>query len=160
MTFYGKPNLLGRDLKNIKIALRHGRTGTGEHNSWSGMKARCYNQNNRQYNLYGGRGIRVCERWLTSFENFFEDMGLKPTLKHSLDRYPDRDGNYEPGNCRWATSYEQAQNLKSTKLLNYNGKVQSQAAWARELGIHPVTLRERLKKWSLEKALSTQKIFK
>jgi hypothetical protein len=79
---------------------------------WVGMRRRCNNPNYSRYADYGGRGIRVCDRWNESFEAFLEDMGEPPTPTHSIDRYPDNDGNYEPGNCRWATSAEQHSNKK------------------------------------------------
>ena len=92
------------------VSVRHGHTLGGrnspERQSWRGMKDRCTNPNHMGYRRYGGRGITVCERWLNSFENFYADMGLRPPGT-SLDRWPDPDGNYEPGNCRWATAQEQ-----------------------------------------------------
>ena len=87
----------------------NGRTSTYE--SWRSMKTRCINQNQKNYMYYGGRGIKVCDRWIKSFENFLADMGERPDGK-TLDRYPDNDGNYEPGNCRWATAKQQIANRR------------------------------------------------
>jgi hypothetical protein len=92
----------------VASSTKHGACFTPEYNSWAAMKDRCNNQNDKDYHRYGGRGISVCKRWLNSFENFFADMGLKPSPKHTLDRYPNNDGNYKPTNCRWATSKQQA----------------------------------------------------
>lgn len=77
-----------------------------ERGIWAGMLQRCKNPRLANYKYYGGRGITVCDRWM-SFENFFADMGPRPSLEHSIDRYPNNDGNYEPGNCRWALHCEQ-----------------------------------------------------
>lgn len=87
---------------------KHGLRHTPEYNSWYGMKERCYDSSRLSYNKYGGRGIRVCDRWLTSFSNFIEDMGKRPD-GYSLDRI-DNNGNYEPSNCRWSPRYIQQVN--------------------------------------------------
>lgn len=92
----------------------HKMSHTPEHNAWLAMKQRCYNSNNPKYKNWGGRGIRMCQRWLDSFEAFFADMGFRPSPKHSLDRI-DTNGNYEPSNCRWATEKEQNENRRNSK---------------------------------------------
>lgn len=107
---------------------KHGHAKKGAHTrayqTWRHMKDRCLNPRNKRFFDYGGRGIKVCDRWLNSFENFLADMGERPEGK-TLDRYPDNNGNYEPGNCRWATPLQQQQNRrryrKSTNKIQENG---------------------------------------
>jgi hypothetical protein len=121
---------------------------------WAALKYRCLNPNSSKWKNYGGRGITVCKRWIDSFENFLEDMGERPEGS-SLERI-NVDGNYEPGNCRWATQKEQQNNKRNNKKLTYKGKTQTIAEWSRELQISKVTLRERiLRGWSVERTLST-----
>jgi hypothetical protein len=88
---------------------------TPEYRAWSGMKYRCTNQDAPNWNDYGGRGIKVCDRWLNSFAAFLADVGPRPSPEHSLDRWPDNDGNYEPDNVRWATRSEQQLNKRPFK---------------------------------------------
>ena len=99
-------------LRHGENSRRHGMTA--EYRCWAAVKTRCMNPKASGYDQYGGRGIQVCDRWKT-FENFLADMGRKPSPEHSIDRYPDGDGNYEPGNCRWATKSEQRLNQRKSK---------------------------------------------
>jgi len=99
------------------INLKHNMSKSSEHIAWMSMIQRCTNPNNKQWKDYGGRGITVCDRWRYSYENFINDMGPKPSPDHSLDRFPNNDGIYEPNNCRWATSKEQANNRRTTKKI-------------------------------------------
>lgn len=96
---------------------KHGMTNKRVYRSWGGMIQRCLNKNNPAYKNYGGRGIKICDRWLT-FENFFEDMGERPAGK-SLDRFPNNDKGYCKSNCRWATPTEQQNNtrIKDNKII-------------------------------------------
>ncbi len=121
-------------------------TSTTEYRSWSSMKDRCLNPKKETYHHYGGRGIKICDRWLNSFENFLEDMGKKPSPKHSLDRYPNKDGNYEKSNCRWATQKEQMGNLRTNVWIEYNGEKMIAKDFAAKVNIDARRIYENLKK--------------
>jgi len=117
------------------------------------MLRRCHNPHCDNYANYGGRGITVCERWLT-LEQFLEDMGTRPSSEHSIERR-DNDGNYEPSNCYWATPKEQARNRRNNRMLTYNGRTLCVAEWAEELGIVPNRIHNRLQLgWSDEKIIT------
>ena len=105
------------------------------------------------FRIYGGRGIRVCERW-KSYEAFFADVGARPSAEHSLDRI-DTNGHYEPGNVRWATRREQNRNHRYHRWLTHQGETKMLAEWAEETGIGRSTIHLRLKAgWSTERALT------
>ena len=115
----------------------HGLRATSEYSVWSALKDRCTNPKNPGWYLYGGRGIRVCARWCRSFAAFIADVGRRPSLRHSIDRFPDRDGNYKPGNVRWATATEQAQNTARNRYITVDGVTRCLTEWARTLGTNP-----------------------
>jgi hypothetical protein len=130
----------------IESSITHGESGsaiTPEYRAWRGMLTRCENPTSRGFKWWGGRGIKICERWHT-YENFLADMGRRPSPKHSLDRFPDNNGHYQPGNCRWATSKEQCRNKTSNRLVTVNGKTCSVSEWAEVVGINRNTLSCRL----------------
>lgn len=121
------------------------------------MKSRCLNPKSARYNCYGGRGIKVCDRWLESFENFYTDMLSTWKQGLTLERI-NNDGNYEPSNCKWATLKEQGNNRSTNTKITYKGRTQNISEWAREYGIkNPGTLSNRvfIHKWDIEKALTT-----
>lgn len=111
--------------------ITHGLSSTAEFSIWTGMQTRCGNKSRPEYMNYGGRGIRVCDRWASSFENFISDMGMRPSNKHSIDRI-NPDGDYEPKNCRWATSHEQANNKRNNLLVEINGDEKTLTEWCKE----------------------------
>lgn len=125
--------------------IKHSRRYTPEYVAWEHMKQRCNNKKHPAFHHYGGRGITVCERWANSFENFFDDMGERPSPKHSLDRYPNNDGNYEPSNCRWATDKEQVNNRRLTTPITFKGETLPPSGWAKKFGINAETVRRRHK---------------
>jgi hypothetical protein len=127
-------------------SITHGSRHTPEYRSWRAMKDRCLRPGATGYDRYGGRGITICERWLNSFQNFLADMGPQPEGDYSLDRHPDNNGHYEPGNCRWATGVEQSNNRRKAKprlLIEFNGESLTPGEWAKRLGIQVGTIYSR-----------------
>lgn len=132
----------------------HGKTETAEYKIWCKMRDRCHNPNCRDYVRYGGRGITIDPAW-DNFEQFLEDMGLRPSPEHSIDRKNNELG-YSAANCRWATAQEQALNRRSNVPMTYAGKTQTMSAWAKELGVPYTCFHERMRHgWSVEEILST-----
>lgn len=124
-----------------------------EYRAWCAMKTRCDNPNQSSYDDYGGRGITICARWRDSFPAFLEDMGRCPAGR-SLDRR-DVNGHYEPSNCRWATLTQQANNVRASARLDFDGKSMGVSEWAQHLGIPRERLKMRLQRgWTLERALT------
>ena len=113
--------------------------------SWQAMLQRCVYRGKRRKDakFYRSAGVVVCQRWL-SFENFISDMGARPSKELSLDRFPDKSGNYEPGNCRWATARQQAANTRQARILEHAGEALPIAEWARRTGIKRSTIQFRL----------------
>jgi hypothetical protein len=123
---------------------------------WHGMWKRCTKPTANQSEHYFGRGITVCDRWRDPLA-FYADMGPRPSAEHSLDRI-DNNGNYEPSNCRWATSAEQMRNTSRTQFITHHGQTLCIADWAGKFGISPSVLRSRLiSGWDVERAL-TQRV--
>ena len=147
---------LQNSIKAIKIAnTKHGMKKTKEYCAWAEMKQRCYNPKEPKYKHYGERGIKVCERWLNSFENFFADMGKAP-VGFSIDRI-DVNGDYTPENCRWADNETQQYNRRDTVKITFNGITENLLYWSKMTGIPAKNLYSRFHsmKWSAEKTLCT-----
>lgn len=125
------------------------------HQLWRLMLSRCQQPRNKQFKHYGGRGIKVCERW-QNFDNFCADLGPRPSPEMQIDRI-DNNGNYEPENVRWATRAQQCRNRRSNINLTFAGRTMCMKDWAAEVGIGPPTILTRLQRgWSVEQALTTQ----
>lgn len=161
-----RSNLLSRKTKscgcstyetNIKRLYKHGKRYSRINNIWRGLKQRCYNPKRIQYKYYGEKGIKICQEWLNDFQTFYDwaiANGYQENL--TIDRI-NRDGNYEPSNCRWVTWRLQANNKQNVPLYSYKGLKLSIAEWSRRYNMDTETLRERIKYygWSIEKALTT-----
>ncbi|MEX3914918.1 hypothetical protein AB4Y43_01540 [Paraburkholderia sp. BR10872] len=137
--------------RTVEASTKHGMSKTAYYGVWLTMIRRCTDPANDKYKDYGARGIGVCERWM-KFENFLADMGKRPAGA-SIDRQ-DNDIGYQPGNCRWATPTQQANNTRKNVFIERHGRRQTVAQWARELGLNETTIHRRLKRgWTPEMTL-------
>lgn len=133
-------------------ATKHGLSGLDEYQIWKGLRKRCSLKNKKDVKNYGERGISVCERW-NNFENFYYDMGKRPSKKHSIDRIDNEKGYYKE-NCRWATCLEQNNNRRSSVYIEYNGERKTISQWERELGFSRGTITRRLAHgWDMKRAV-------
>lgn len=134
---------------------RHGLSHTPENSIWRSIVGRCTIPSHTSYDRYGARGIYVCERWLRDFVAFYQDMGPRPSRRHSVER-KNNNGPYSPTNCFWATPKVQGNNKRNNHLLTHHGITKTLTQWGDELGIDSSTLRRRLKLgWSVERTLTT-----
>ena len=144
-----------------EICTKHGefsggsKKATPEYLAWTQMLDRCRNENHPHFHHYGGRGIKVCEQW-QSFMNFLKDMGRRPSAQHELDRFPNNNGDYAPGNCRWATRTQQCRNTRVNRMITLDGVTLCLTEWAERQNLKIGTIYRRLRLgWSIEKALLT-----
>lgn len=133
----------------------HGKSQCRTYTIWIDMIRRCHDSKVKSYEKYGAKGIRVCDRWRNSFEAFLEDMGECPSDGHSVDRFPNGSGDYEPGNVRWATWIEQARNRSTTRMIEFRGETRPLPEWAEVLGMDYEAVRARFKRgWDAERAFT------
>jgi len=141
--------------RRLETHTKHGMTRTPTWNSWCSMLTRCYTPSNISFPYYGGKGVKVCERWRNSFANFLADMGERPKGK-TIDRI--HGGNYEPGNCRWSTQKEQVRNSSSAHYIEFRGERLTVGDWSERLGFSRQTLWRRIRKgWTLERVFTQPK---
>lgn len=137
------------------VHLLHGQSDTALYRVWRSMISRCRNRRVSNYKRYGGRGVRVYPPWYQSFAAFADYVGARPSPQHSLDRWPNPNGNYEPGNVRWATLGEQRRNHRINKFISYQGREQLLTDWAHELNMPFSALRQRLRSgWTVAHAFT------
>lgn len=134
VAYIQRANLLTGQQSCGCLRKKHGKTKSPEFRVWTLMRSRCMWKGWPNFHNYGGRGITICDRWKNSFLDFLHDVGPRPSDRHSIDRI-DNNGNYEPGNVRWATSEEQANNRRTCRFLEFNGKRQTVTQWAKQIGI-------------------------
>lgn len=132
---------------------QHGMSKTRMFKIWVGVRKRCNNPNVKSFHIYGGSGIRMCGRW-EDFENFYEDMKEEYTDNLTLDRFPNKNGNYEPSNCRWATPKQQQNNRNNNHIIELNSISKTLSEWSSDSGTCQATIGWRLKKgWNIEEAI-------
>lgn len=142
------------DERRAETHRKHGGTHTRLYRIWGGMKARCFSPNEPCYPYYGGRGIKVCDEWLSfeTFQTWAISHGYRDDL--TIDRI-NVNGHYEPSNCRWATLKVQQNNKRSNRVIEFNGESRTLQEWAEAIGINHSTLIERIERWgSVEEALT------
>lgn len=139
----------------------HGMCATSEYSSWEHAKARCFKPKQRGYHNYGGRGITMCKEWQDDFRVFIKHMGPKPTPKHELERI-NNNGNYEPGNCRWATRKEQMCNTRRNVNVTWRGETKTIQEWAKQLGWSWHCMYNRIirRQWPMERAMMPKQSIK
>lgn len=150
----GKTKSCGCYRRQAKMT--HGMVGTAEHGVWLQMNERCNNPKHKNFHNYGGRGIDVCDRWRgpTGFQAFLDDMGHRPSKRHSIDRI-DNDGGYGPKNCEWKTQREQCRNKRNNHMITINGETKALVAWADHYGINGALVCSRIHRgWSEYDALT------
>lgn len=134
---------------------KHGMYRTPEYKAWDGMKRRCHQPNCESYWKYGARGITVCDEWRHDFLAFYNHIGPKPSPEHSVDRFPNKFGNYEPGNVRWATYIEQARNTRRNHYVTVGEETKTVAEWAEMRGVVDRLIFQRLRRgWEGERLFS------
>ena len=142
------------DRSNRHSKRTHGLSDHPLYQIWNGIRGRCYNKRVIAYTYYGGRGIGMCEEWLNSPQAFFDYVGERPSKLHGIDRWPNNNGNYEPGNVRWALMKDQNSNRRSNLLVTYKNRTQTVTQWAIELGLHAPLINLRLKRYDMPVALA------
>jgi hypothetical protein len=133
-----------RDVSSL-VHRTHGMHGTSTYSIWVSMIKRCHNPKDTQYPNYGGRGITVCSAWRDSFESFYADMGTRPNGME-LDRWPNNDGNYEPGNVRWATRSQNGGNKRNSRWVTIGGETRTLTDWARVSGVQESVIEDRIRR--------------
>lgn len=151
---------LRKEVMERGTTFRHGAAlSSGDsptYRTWCAAKTRCTNPNTKSHKNYGGRGIKMCDRWMNSFESFLSDMGERPSSQHSIERIKN-DVGYEPGNCRWATKVEQNNNTRQCRHISFCGETLNVTQWSKRVGISRTTITQRLNSgWTIADVLQKQ----